>query len=104
LVPPAGIENTRLVSPGAMLPVSIDASFSTTRCTMLSMFLNTTSCPPTVAGFGSNDCAPFWRTMVIVTAFGLGDGDGDGDVGAGLEDPPHPHAPTATAPTTNLNN
>jgi hypothetical protein len=30
--------------------------------------LNTTICPPAVAGFGENDCAPFWLVMVIVTA------------------------------------
>ena len=30
--------------------------------------MNTTSWPPADAGFGENDCAPFWRVMLIVTA------------------------------------
>jgi hypothetical protein len=44
----------RLVAPGAMSPVSTLPSFRTMRCVVLSLFLNTTCCPPKDAGFGEN--------------------------------------------------
>ena len=86
----AGIVTAALVAPGAMSPVSIEPSFSRTRCTSVSAFLNTTSWPPAVAGFGENDCAPFRLVTVIVITLGAG------ELGAvGLEEVPPPEPPHA---------
>jgi hypothetical protein len=64
----AGIRIAWLVAPGARSPVSSEPSFNRTRCTTASAFLNTTICPPTDAGFGENDWAPFWLRIVMVIA------------------------------------
>src|SRR5437667_12483731 len=58
----------RLVAPGAMSPVSTLPSFRTMWCATVSLFFNTTCCPPKLAGLGVNACFPFWPTIVIVDA------------------------------------
>jgi hypothetical protein len=84
-VPADGIRSGWLVAPGGMSPVSSEPSFSRTRCTALSAFLNATIWPPTLAGFGENDREPLFAVMVMsagppVVADGL----------VGLDDPPPP--------------
>src|SRR5690606_6938631 len=76
-----------------MSPVSIDRSFSRTRCTTESVFLNTTVWPATSAGFGENDWAPRSPTMLIVTGpAGVGD--------EGVDPPPPQPAAPANARTS----
>jgi hypothetical protein len=99
LVPLLGISTARLVAPGAMSPVSIEPSFSATRCVTLSLFLKTTDWPPKFAGFGSNDRVPFCPMIVIVAA---PDPDPEGPPGL-LFDPPHADARSAAENTADVN-
>jgi hypothetical protein len=97
-VPLVGIVTARLVAPGAMSPVSTLPSFRTTWCVTVSLFLNTTCCPPKAAGLGVNACAPFWPTIVIVGVAVDVVLAGDGAV-VFEEDPLLPQADAAARPT-----
>ena len=62
-----------LVASGEMLPVSNEPSLATMRCASPSPFVHTAIWPPTGAGFGANDCAPLFATIVIAAALSVGD-------------------------------
>ena len=67
---PEGHRSAERGRSGAILPVSREPSFSTTRCVTVSTLCQTTVWPAgTVsAGFGENDWAPFSRTTLMTVA------------------------------------
>jgi hypothetical protein len=83
----------RLVTPGAMSPVSNDPSFATIRCTAPSRFTQATVPDATItAGLGLNDCEPDVAVMLTVTeGGGLPPPEDVGLVGVVPPSPP-PHA------------
>ncbi len=76
--------------------MSSEPSFSLTRCTTVSAFLNVTIIPPNAAGFGVNERAPL--LLVIEMDAGPVAPPADGPVGLPeLDPPPQPDALARTS-------